>query len=371
MAKAKRYSPEQIVTKLRQTRKDAGRGPDDRPGLQAARDLRPDLLPLAAQIRRDEGGRGPAAQGPRGRERAPEADRRRAGPRHLGAQGPEQRENGEPGPPARCGRATSVRRSRSPERRACQLSASTARPSATSPVSPEAEQRLVKRMNELAQPPSPLRLPADLGALARRGLRGQPQADREALAPRGPPRPAPASKASGKQSPGQHPERLLATWPPERRNQIWSYDFLSHLHPPTAAFIRVLNVVDEYTRLALGCRVARSIGARDVIAELDSLFARHGKPRILRSDNGREFVGRLADRVARRARRPAGLHRARQPAAEPLRRALQRHHARRGAARRGVRVGARGPGRPDGLARGVQRAPPPPRPPHAHTTKVC
>jgi hypothetical protein len=39
-----------------------------------------------------------------------------------------------------------------------------------------------------------------------------------------------------------------------------------------------------------GCRVAGSIGARDVIGELESLFARHGKPRILRSDNGREFI---------------------------------------------------------------------------------
>src|SRR5437764_15369457 len=45
--------------------------------------------------------------------------------------------------------------------------------------------------------------------------------------------------------------------------------------------IRILNVVDEYTRVALGCRVARSIGARDVISELERLFAQHG---------GREFV---------------------------------------------------------------------------------
>ena len=42
--------------------------------------------------------------------------------------------------------------------------------------------------------------------------------------------------------------------------------------------------------MALGCRVARSIGARDVIAELEQLFERHGKPELLRSDNGREFI---------------------------------------------------------------------------------
>jgi putative transposase len=54
--------------------------------------------------------------------------------------------------------------------------------------------------------------------------------------------------------------------------------------------IRILNVVDEYTRVALGSRVARSIGAGDVIAQLERLFERHGKPELLRSDNGREFI---------------------------------------------------------------------------------
>jgi hypothetical protein len=43
-------------------------------------------------------------------------------------------------------------------------------------------------------------------------------------------------------------------------------------------------VVDEYTRVALGCRADRSIGAAEVIGELERLFAR---PRLLRSDNGR------------------------------------------------------------------------------------
>jgi putative transposase len=58
--------------------------------------------------------------------------------------------------------------------------------------------------------------------------------------------------------------------------------------------IRILNVVDEYTRVALGVRVARSIGARDVATELGRLFEIHGKRQVLRSDNGREFI---ADRL--------------------------------------------------------------------------
>jgi transposase InsO family protein len=39
-----------------------------------------------------------------------------------------------------------------------------------------------------------------------------------------------------------------------------------------------------------------SVGARDIISELEQLFERHGKPRLLRSDNGREFIAEtLAD----------------------------------------------------------------------------
>ncbi len=74
-----------------------------------------------------------------------------------------------------------------------------------------------------------------------------------------------------------------------RPNHVWSYDFMG-ARTGDGSPIRILNVVDEYTRVALGSRVARSIGARDVIVELERLFAQHGKPQVLRSDNGREFI---------------------------------------------------------------------------------
>jgi transposase InsO family protein len=70
---------------------------------------------------------------------------------------------------------------------------------------------------------------------------------------------------------------------------VWSYDFLS-TRTQDGGPLRVLDVVDEYTRRALGCKVDRHIGARDVVAELHTLFKTHGKPRFIRSDNGREFI---------------------------------------------------------------------------------
>jgi len=82
-----------------------------------------------------------------------------------------------------------------------------------------------------------------------------------------------------------------AAWnlPAQRPNHIWSFDFMS-ARTRRGGPIRILNTVDEYTRLALGCRVDRSIGARDVMAELEELFANRGTPKIIRCDNGREFI---------------------------------------------------------------------------------
>lgn len=74
-----------------------------------------------------------------------------------------------------------------------------------------------------------------------------------------------------------------------RRDQIWSYDFVSS-RTSDGRPLRILNTVDEHTRLCLGSLVARSIGAFDVGAQLERLFARHGRPELLRSDNGREFT---------------------------------------------------------------------------------
>ena len=96
------------------------------------------------------------------------------------------------------------------------------------------------------------------------------------------------SQASGKRAQGGAGQ---AVWnlPARGPNDVWSYDFMGG-RTRDGSPLRILNVVDEYTRLALGCRVARSIGAGRVREELERLFARHGKPRVLRSDNGREFI---------------------------------------------------------------------------------
>ena len=102
------------------------------------------------------------------------------------------------------------------------------------------------------------------------------------------------SQNSGKKAQGTADKGIWGL-PATRPNHVWSYDFMSG-RTRDGRPIRILNVVDEYTRVALGSRVARSIGARDVIVELGRLFDQHGKPQVLRSDNGREFIAETLGR---------------------------------------------------------------------------
>lgn len=72
-------------------------------------------------------------------------------------------------------------------------------------------------------------------------------------------------------------------------NEVWSYDFV-HDRLENGAGLKMLTVLDEYTRECLGIWVARSITAGGVIGFLEWLILQRGKPANVRSDNGPEFV---------------------------------------------------------------------------------
>jgi len=76
---------------------------------------------------------------------------------------------------------------------------------------------------------------------------------------------------------------------PERPNHVWAYDFVEDRTRDGRRF-RMLNVVDEFTRECLAIRVARKLGAADVIDVLADLFIARGAPAYVRSDQGPEFV---------------------------------------------------------------------------------
>ena len=74
---------------------------------------------------------------------------------------------------------------------------------------------------------------------------------------------------------------------PLYKSHVWSYDFVStRTHDGRA--LKLLTVLDEYTRECVAIKVARKIRAHDVLEVLAARFAHHGPPQHLRSDNGPE-----------------------------------------------------------------------------------
>lgn len=78
---------------------------------------------------------------------------------------------------------------------------------------------------------------------------------------------------------------------PQRKDHVWSYDLMAHRTSDGRA-LKILTLLDEYTRECLGIQVARQIRSEDVIVCLMDLFLEHGTPEHIRSDNGPEFTAR-------------------------------------------------------------------------------
>ena len=79
--------------------------------------------------------------------------------------------------------------------------------------------------------------------------------------------------------------RLRACW----ANHVWSYDFVAE-RLIDGTKIRILTVVDEYTRECLALPVKYKLNSDDVMATLTQLFITKGMPDHIRSDNGAEFT---------------------------------------------------------------------------------
>ena len=75
----------------------------------------------------------------------------------------------------------------------------------------------------------------------------------------------------------------------ERPNHVWALDY-QHDQTADGRVIRLLNIVDEFTREALAMHVARSIDADTTVAVLERLVAERGAPTFLRCDNGTELT---------------------------------------------------------------------------------
>jgi putative transposase len=77
----------------------------------------------------------------------------------------------------------------------------------------------------------------------------------------------------------------------EYPNHVWSYDFV-HEKTHDGRTLKILTMVDEFTRECLAIDVRRSFTSEDVLARLSELFILKGTPAHIRSDNGPEFIAK-------------------------------------------------------------------------------
>ena len=76
---------------------------------------------------------------------------------------------------------------------------------------------------------------------------------------------------------------------PQYRDHVWSYDFVFH-RTNDGRKMRLLTLMDEYSRECLSIDVGRKLNSDHVLDRLAELF-RHGRiPTFIRSDNGSEFT---------------------------------------------------------------------------------
>ncbi|MEL7201655.1 MAG: integrase core domain-containing protein, partial [Pseudomonadota bacterium] len=75
---------------------------------------------------------------------------------------------------------------------------------------------------------------------------------------------------------------------PQYRNHVWAYDFVQD-RTRDGKKIRMLTVIDEFTRECIAIKVARRLNSKDVLEVLTDLMVARGVPDHIRSDNGSEF----------------------------------------------------------------------------------
>ena len=78
---------------------------------------------------------------------------------------------------------------------------------------------------------------------------------------------------------------------PVKLNHTWSIDFMSDALVTGRRF-RVLNIIDDYNREAIFNEAYFSIPAERLIMAVKTVIRERGKPSIIRTDNGPEFISK-------------------------------------------------------------------------------
>ena len=79
---------------------------------------------------------------------------------------------------------------------------------------------------------------------------------------------------------------------PERYNHVWSYDFVE-AQTHDGRKVRLMTLIDEFTRECLAIRVARRINGLGVLETMADAMLVRGIPEHIRSDNGPEMTAKI------------------------------------------------------------------------------
>jgi len=117
------------------------------------------------------------------------------------------------------------------------------------------------------------------------GLEGQSEAGAEGATPGRPGSEGQGSPPTAQGISTAHPTKARAL------NEVWSWDFV-HDRTDDGNALKMLTLIDEYSRQCLKIEVNRKLKSGDVLNALAEVIPQRGVPKYLRSDNGSEFIAR-------------------------------------------------------------------------------
>lgn len=82
----------------------------------------------------------------------------------------------------------------------------------------------------------------------------------------------------------------IALCVPKCPNHVWSIDFMSDALACGRRF-RTFNVIDDFNRQSVHIEVDTSINSARLVRVFEQIKRDHGLPKVIRSDNGPEFLG--------------------------------------------------------------------------------
>ena len=86
---------------------------------------------------------------------------------------------------------------------------------------------------------------------------------------------------------------------PKEPDQVWSMDFM-HDSLQDGRSYRLFNVIDDYNREGLCIDVDFSLPSERVVRSLNQVIEWRGKPKVLRCDNGPEYISTTMDKWAKK-----------------------------------------------------------------------